>query len=151
MQIIKSKEFWSGLLLLAFAAAFFGLTTNSRFGTAGDMGPAFFPRVVACLLALVGLINLVRAAAASAPSVEALKLRPLLVILAATIAFGLLLERTGLLVAIVVATLIAVYARPSPRILEGVALAAVLMLASSIVFVWGLGMQLPLSPPGFSR
>lgn len=151
MQIVKSKEFWSGVLLLAFAAAFFGMTANSRMGTAADMGPAFFPRVVACLLAAVGLINLIRAAAASAPSVDSLEFRPLLVILAATIAFGLLLERAGLLIAIFVATLIAVYARPSPGILEGVVLATVLMFGSCVVFVWGLGTQLPLLPHGFSR
>ena len=72
--------------------------------------------------------------------------RPLVVSLFAIVLFGVALQWLGLVTAVAVLVLVGAYAARDVRPLENVALAVVMVLFSVAVFVWLLGLPLPLWP-----
>ena len=63
MSIRNQRAFVSGALFVAIAVFFFVQSTNYALGTATRMGPAYFPRMLSILLALIGLAVMVGAVA----------------------------------------------------------------------------------------
>ena len=72
--------------------------------------------------------------------------RPIAVSLAAIVLFGIALQWLGLVAAVAVLVLVGAYAARDVRPLENVVLAVVMVLFSVAVFVWLLGLPLPLWP-----
>lgn len=60
MKIRNQKDFWAGLMFLAFGLAFAIVARNYQMGTAVRMGPAYFPTVLGGLMAVLGTIILAR-------------------------------------------------------------------------------------------
>jgi len=61
MQIRNGKDFWAGLMFVGFGLGFMLIAFNYSMGTAGRMGPAYFPVVLGGLLALLGAVIFLRA------------------------------------------------------------------------------------------
>ena len=146
MRIRSPKDFWAGLVFIAIAAAFIGLSRQYNLGTMHRMGPGLFPTLVAALLAGLGAIIAVRAFVLDGPPVPRFYGRPLLVSLAAIVLFGLVLQFLGLIAAIAVLVLIGALASRESRPLETLVLMGALIAFSTGVFVWLLGLPLPLWP-----
>ena len=72
--------------------------------------------------------------------------RPIGVSLLAIVLFGIALQWLGLVAAVAVLVLVGAYAARDVRPLENLALAAVMIVFSVAVFVWLLGLPLPLWP-----
>ena len=149
MRIRSPRDFWAGLLFIAVAVAYVLIASNYRYGTAQRMGPGFFPIWVAGLLGLLGLAVLVRSLVLDGPRVEAFGFRQLLVTLAAVVAFGVVLSNFGLVAAIVALVLVGAFADPNARIIETLLLAIGLSAFSVGIFVYLLGLPLPVWPNGF--
>ena len=49
MKIANGKDFWAGLMFVAFGLAFMFVARNYAMGNAVRMGPAYFPTVLAVL------------------------------------------------------------------------------------------------------
>ncbi len=60
MKIVNGKDFWAGLMFIAFGAAFMIISRNYPMGSALRMGPAYFPTVLGGLMAVLGAIVLFR-------------------------------------------------------------------------------------------
>ena len=146
MRIRSPKDFWAGLIFVAIGAGFIALATQYRYGDMHRMGPAMFPTLVGALLALLGAVIAVRAFVMSGEPVPRFHLRPLAVSLLAIVLFGVTLQWLGLVTAVAVLVLVGAYAARQVRPLESVALAVALVLFSVAVFVWLLGLPLPLWP-----
>ena len=54
MKIRNAKDFWSGVMFIAFGLFFAGFARQYDLGTAARMGPAYFPTMLGLLLVLVG-------------------------------------------------------------------------------------------------
>lgn len=54
MKITNGKDFWAGLMFIAFGAAFMYVSQNYAMGTAVRMGPAYFPTVLGGMLIVLG-------------------------------------------------------------------------------------------------
>lgn len=61
MKITNGKDFWAGLMFMAFGAAFMYVSQNYAMGSAVRMGPAYFPTVLGGMLIVLGAIVLFRA------------------------------------------------------------------------------------------
>ncbi len=146
MRIRSPKDFWSGLIFIAIAAAFILLAQQYRLGTLDRMGPGLFPILVGGLLAMLGAAVAVRSLVLPGEPVPRFHLRPLAVSLLAIVLFGVALQRLGLIAAVAALVLVGAYAARDTRPLENIALAAVLILFSVGVFVWVLGLPLQLWP-----
>ena len=146
MRIRSPKDFWAGLIFIAIGAAFILLASQYRLGTMHRMGPAMFPILVGALLAVLGAIIALRSFVLAGEPVPRFYARPIGVSLLAIVLFGLALQWLGLVAAIAVLVLVGAYAARDVRHVENVALAAVMVVFSVAVFVWLLGLPLPLWP-----
>lgn len=146
MTIHTSKDFWAGIMFLTFAAVAVLAARGYAMGSAGRMGPGYFPMALGIVLGLLGLIIIGRAFVAGDERVGTLQLRPLLVIVVAVCLFGLLIERLGLVVALVTVVVVSAMASREYRPVEVAALAATLAAFSVGVFVYALRLPLTLWP-----
>jgi Tripartite tricarboxylate transporter TctB family len=146
MRIRSPKDFWAGLIFIAIAAAFILLAQQYRLGDLHRMGPGMFPTLVGALLAALGAIVALRAFALDGEPLPRFHARPIGVSLLAIVLFGAALQWLGLVAAIAVLVLVGAYAARDVRPLENLALAGGLILFSVAVFVWLLGLPLPLWP-----
>jgi hypothetical protein len=141
------KDFFAGLLFIAFGIGAIVIGSRYALGTAARMGPGYFPRILGLLLIALGLALAVRALRISGPPVPAFTWRPLLIVLGSVVAFGLMVNQAGIVVStiflIVAASAASHEFRLRESLISGVALAAVAVG----VFVIGLKLQLPIWPP----
>ena len=61
MKITNGKDFWAGLMFIAFGLGFMFVAQNYAMGNAVRMGPAYFPTVLGGLLAVLGAAVFLRA------------------------------------------------------------------------------------------
>lgn len=146
MSLIRGpKDFWTGAIYTSFGAAGMYVARDYGMGEASRMGPGYFPTVLSALLILFGVIAIGRSVVVRGDDIGALALKPAALVIGATVAFGFLLPRAGLLLALPV--LILVSAAASVRFHFGVKpLAAMggLIAFCALVFVKGLGVPMPL-------
>ncbi len=146
MRIRSPKDFWAGLIFIAIGGGFVLLAQQYRLGDMHRMGPAMFPTLVGALLAALGLIVALRSFALDGAPVPRFDARPIGVSILAIVLFGIALQWLGLIAAVAVLVLVGAYAARDVRPLENLALAAVMIAFSVAVFVWLLGLPLPLWP-----
>src|SRR5262249_31777102 len=139
-------DFWAGLIFIAIGGGFVLLAQQYRLCDMHPMGPAMFPPPVgAPLVVLGGRIPPRPFSFAGAPGARVF-LPPPGVSLLAIVLFGVALQWLGLIAAVAALVLVGAYAARDVRPLENLALAAVMIAFSVAVFVWLLGLPLPLWP-----
>ncbi|MDQ3558504.1 MAG: tripartite tricarboxylate transporter TctB family protein [Pseudomonadota bacterium] len=139
----RPKDLVTGILLLVIGL---GVMVDARNYTMGDlrnMGPGFFPLVLGGLLLLFGLIVSGMSLRGDRETSEGqVAIRPLILVLGASILFGVLLRPIGLIGAIMVMVIVAAAASSESRPLPSVILALLLGFGSAAAFVYGLGQEL---------
>jgi Tripartite tricarboxylate transporter TctB family len=146
MRIRAPKDFWSGVMFCGFAAVGILAARGYSLGTAGKMGPGYFPLMLGGVLAVLGGILIARSIVLDGEPLPRIHVVPLTVIALAVSLFGLLIEPLGLVVALAVLTVLSAWAGPQFRLTETVALTAVLIAFSIGVFVYALGLPLAIWP-----
>jgi hypothetical protein len=146
MRIRSPKDFWAGLIFVAIGGGFVLLAQQYRLGDMHRMGPAMFPTLVGALLAALGAVMVLRSFALDGAPVPRFYARALGISLLAIVLFGIALQWLGLVAAIALLVLVGAQAAREVRPLETVALAVVMIAFSVAVFVWLLGLPLPLWP-----
>src|SRR5260221_12494628 len=101
MRIRAPKDFWSGVMFCGFAAVAILAARGYSLGTAGKMGPGYFPLVLGGLLAALGAMLIGRSLILSGEPVARFHVLPLAIIAAAVCLFGVLIEPLGLAVCLV--------------------------------------------------
>jgi hypothetical protein len=134
-------------MFLAFGL-FFAVwaVTNYQMGTAVRMGPAYFPAVLGGLLTFLGLVVLAMSVVVQGPRVDRFHVRPLLLILAANIAYGYTMKPLGLVLATGVLVFISAFGGHEFKWKEVTLLYVFLIIFSVLVFVKGLTLPFPLWP-----
>jgi hypothetical protein len=143
------KDFFAGVLFIAFGIAAIAIGSNYNLGTAARMGPGYFPRILGFLLIALGLALAVRALRQSGPRVPAFKWRPLLIILGSVAAFGMIVTYAGVVVSTILLIVVASAASHEFRFRESLVAGTVLAALAVGVFVIGLKLQLPIWPAFF--
>jgi hypothetical protein len=145
-SLIRSpQDFGAGLIYVAFGVAAIWIGRNYSFGTAGRMGPGYFPTALAALLIVLGLASLVRSFLVEGGAIGGLAWKPMALVLVATLLFGFLINRAGLIIALLVLVLMSAAASEKFRFDWGATLGLIgLVVFCSLVFVKGLGVPMPL-------
>ena len=146
MFVRAPKDFWSGLMFLAFAAVTLVAANGYSMGRGGRMGPGYFPTVLGAVLAVLGLILLIRSFAIDGEAMERIQLRPLIVLTICVILFGLMIQPLGLVIALTVTTFVAALAGRDIRLKEAALLSVGLTLMAVLIFVLALRLPLPIWP-----
>ena len=143
VRVKSPQDLGAAFVFIAIGAAGLYFGRDLAFGSAGRMGPGYFPTILSGLIFAVGILLGVKSLAADGPPIEPVHIRPLLAILAAILAFGALIERIGLALTTALLTIGAAYARRHVDLKETLLLAAGLSLFAVGVFVYGLSQPLP--------
>jgi Tripartite tricarboxylate transporter TctB family len=148
MKIKDAKDFWSGVMFAAFGLFFMVVSQRYDLGTAARMGPAFFPTMLGGLLLLLGIVTALKALAtkSTAGQVDRFHFKPLLLVLGAVVAFGLLLRPAGLLVALAALVFISSLGSDEFRLRDVLLLTIGLAVLVLIVFIYALEMTVPVLP-----
>lgn len=146
----NQQDFAAGLLCLAIGIVGFSWSFSYNVGTLLRMGPGFFPALVFGALILAGLAITARAFLQRGVAIERLALRPYALVLLAVLVFGLGVERLGFMIAAFLLVLVACLAGARLSPLGMVALAAGLTAFCWFIFVFALGLPLPLWPEALS-
>jgi hypothetical protein len=146
MRIRAPKDFWSGVMFCGFAAIALLAARGYSLGSAGKMGPGYFPLLLGGVLAGLGAILIARSIAITGEPVARLHLLPLTIVAAAICLFGVMIEPLGLVIALVVLTVLSAAAGRPFRPLETAALTLALIVLSVGIFVYALGLPLNVWP-----
>ena len=148
MKIRDQKNFWSGLMFLAFGAFFVGWAQQYDLGSAARMGPAFFPTMLGALLFLLGAIVLIEGLVAETADgkIEPFNFRALVLVLGSVVAFGMLLRPAGLLVALFVLVCVSSFGSHEFKLRDVLLLSIGMSLLVLGVFIYGLSMTIPVLP-----
>jgi putative tricarboxylic transport membrane protein len=138
------KDFWAGLIYLAFGFGAAFIAREYGMGTALKMGAAYFPTVLGCLLLLIGIISLIRSFIEPGTPIGRFSLSGLFLVVVPTVIFGLLVRGAGLIVAVPVLVISSGYASVRFHWTPTLVLAAGLTLFCAVVFIEGLGVPLPI-------
>jgi len=144
-RISNPKDFWAGLVYVGFGAAALWIGQGYRIGTAGRMGPGYFPLVLASILVAIGLVSLVRSVTTKGVAITDIVWKPMALILAANVLFALVLPRAGVVVALLALCIVSAAASREFRFdWKATAGLIALVMFCVIVFVQGLGVPMPL-------
>lgn len=135
-----NKDFWAGLLLLGFGVTGFYMALDYPFGSALRMGPGYFPRVLAGIIIAFGLFVMTRGIRSGEKVRGVWGWKPLAFITVSLVLFGWIMDRYGLIPALVAMFFACTLGGHEFKFKE-VAILTVAMSAFAVaVFVYGLGL-----------
>lgn len=141
MHSLAWRDIIGGGLLVAFGSWAAWKAFALDIGSANAMGPGYFPLVASSTLVVLGLLLIVPAFFKRA-ALEAIEWRPFLFVAASILAFGLAMDRFGLMAAIFAAIVVSAMADTRSRPLPVLALALGMCVLSYLLFIKGLGMPI---------
>jgi putative tricarboxylic transport membrane protein len=148
LRLLRRPDVLAGLMFIGFALVGLWLSRNYPIGTAVRMGTGYVPRLLCWILLLLGAVILIMGlrAADAEDAQPGRSLRPIVLIPAALIAFALTIERLGIVMAGLLLIGIGALGGRDMRIVEVIAAAAALVFFTWAIFVWGLGLPIPVWP-----
>jgi len=143
-RLLNSKDFWSGVMLIAIGGTAALIARDYPFGTALRMGPGYFPTLLGIVLALFGLYFVFRSLRSSDIIEGNWSIRALIIVPAAFVLFGVLMDRAGFIPALAVLIAGSAAAGREFKLSEVALLTVVLIVFAVAVFIWALALPYPL-------
>jgi len=144
LSIRMSQDMLAGIIFMAIGAAALLFGSDLDSGTSSEMGPGYVPRALALIIVALGAVTSLRSLWMQKVAVGTISLRPILLILAACVAFALLVDRVGFVLASSASVLIALFAMDRPSIGYVLGMVVLLPAALALVFIIGLGLPFEL-------
>ncbi len=155
-----SQTMISGLVMAAIGALALLLSRKLSFGSLAEIGPGFFPSVLAAILILIGIVlmgqSIVEHRQGGGEALERWSVRQIASVLGAVLLFGMTIRgmtigplavpALGLLAAVPLALLFAGMADRATRWRDLVILAVVLTAGTTLLFRFILGLPIPVAP-----
>jgi hypothetical protein len=131
-------------MFLGFGVAAVFIAREYAMGSAGRMGPAYFPSALGWMLVAIGVGAIARSFFGSVgEAVEKFAFKELILILGAVLMFGIVVRGAGLVVAIPVIIIGSAYASKKFTWKATVALAVGMTVFAVLLFVKALGLPMP--------
>jgi hypothetical protein len=146
MQIRNGQDFATGLFFMAIGLGAYWVAADYPMGTAMRPDTGVLPKALAWLLVGTGLILAGKSLVIDGPRLTAWAWRPAIMITIATVAFGLLVDRLGLVFTMLIAMTLAAFGTPETRWREYALFAIFMVVLGVVVFIYGLGMPIPAFP-----
>ena len=149
MKIKSQRDFWSGLMFVLIGAGFAVGATNYSMGTSARPGAGYFPLMLSVILGILGAIVLFKSLTIESPNgdpIGSIAWKPLLIIVAAIVVFGICLDRLGMIITVPILIIISSFAGDEFRWRGVIISSIVLTFFSWAVFVFGLKLTIPLWP-----
>lgn len=146
--IRRPKDFYAGILFIVSGTAALLLSRSYPLGSASRMGAGYFPRILAFLLIGGGvLLSLLALRSTQKEDTKILwRWRPLVIILFSVCLFSWAVDFLGLVAISLVLVFVASSASSEFRWKDALISGLLLGLAAAALFVYGLGIPLPVWP-----
>ena len=147
MTIPNMRDLIAGSLFFGLGIAIVVIAWGYRLGSAASMGPGFFPVMLGTLLVLLGLAIAI-ISFRSSPNDEPAphSVAGLLIVVGAVCLFAIMLDRAGLLLTVFVVAAGSSFLSPQSSLPKALATGAALTALCYGLFIWGLGVPLPVWP-----
>jgi len=140
----NAKDFLTGLIYLFVGCGALIISRDYDMGTAVKMGPAYFPTILSLLLMVIGIISVIRSFLKSGSPIGVVAWKGLVLIVASTVLFGMVVRGAGLLLALPLLVIISALASARFRWKTSLAEAVGITVFCIFVFLKGLGVPLPI-------
>jgi putative tricarboxylic transport membrane protein len=140
----NAKDFWTGLIYLFVGCGALIISRDYGMGTAVKMGPAYFPTILSLLLMVIGIISVIRSFVKSGSPIGVVAWKGLLLIVASTVLFGMIVRGAGLLLALPLLVIISALASTRFSWKTSLAEAVGITAFCILIFLKGLGVPLPI-------
>lgn len=138
----------AGAIFVLIGGAFAVGSLGYELGTPLRIGPGAFPLLVGATVAALGLAIVIKGLiAGEVVAFGPIPWRAVVVIMLAVLFFGFTVRRLGFVPTSAVTALLTTLASSRIRLLTAVAVAATLTVASTLIFVVGLQLRIPLWGP----
>jgi hypothetical protein len=144
VDLRENRDFLSGLMFIVIGLGAVFIARDYPVGSALRMGPGYFPVALGGILFLMGLYVMVQGLIKKEKVKGNWSVRALIVLPLAVVVFGLMIERTGFIPALIVLAIISAAAGKEFKFLEVLILAIALTAGCVALFIYGLGMPYPL-------
>lgn len=149
-SLIRSpKDFWPGVIFILFGLAAVLIGRDYAMGTAGRMGPAYFPTILGAILVVIGAVSVIRGMMRQGEALGSFAIKAACLVVTGSALFGLLVRNAGLPIAIIVLVMLSSLASIKFRALPYLALAVGIATFCVLVFVKALGLPMPILGPWF--
>ena len=146
LDLRNNRDFLAGLLLILLGGLAVAIARDYPMGSAMRMGPGYFPTVLGGILCLFGVAVLIRGIRSGATVNGDWGWKPLGLITLSFLLFGALVDRLGIIPALVAMFFAAAAAGREFRFKEVLLLTVVMGVFALGVFVYGLKLPYPLFP-----
>ena len=157
MRIKSQADFYSGVMFTAIGAAFAVGATTYNIGDGARMGPGYFPLMLGILLAILGALVMFQALVVETVDGDPIgkwAWKPLFFVIAANLAFGVLLgglpsagvPAMGMIIAIYALVIISSLAGEHFKLRDVLVLSTILAAGSYVAFIWALKLQIQVWP-----
>jgi putative tricarboxylic transport membrane protein len=140
----NAKDFWTGVIYIAVGSAALFLSRDFGMGTAVKMGPAYFPTILSGILIAIGSISVIRSFLKPGTAIGTFAAKGLLMVIAATVLFGLIVRGAGTVIALPLLIFISAYASTRFSWRYTLALAVGVTVFCILIFQTALGVPLPI-------
>ena len=146
---LKSQDFLAGALFVGIGLAALWIGADYPLGTAQRPGTGVLPRILCWCLIGTGVLLWVKTAVVGSPIMTAWAWRPAIMVTLAAVAFALLVDNLGLVATMIVSMTLVAFGTPETRWLEYLLFALIMIAIGVVVFIYLLGMPIPILPKGF--
>lgn len=140
---LGKADTWAGAATIVLALAVVYMSFEYGLGRGGRIGPGYVPLVVGLLMLALGVLMVARAGRSPDPVDTDIAWRQVGLVTAGIVAFALVLDRAGLMVAIMTTVLIAGPAAYGNTLLSTLVSGVILAAFSWALFVYFLKISIP--------
>ncbi|KQR29988.1 tripartite tricarboxylate transporter TctB [Rhizobium sp. Leaf155] len=145
----KGRDFpdiLAGCVMIFLGALGLWAGRDLSFGTPAMMGPGFLPRSLCVIIALIGAVVLIKSLTKPHEALDAINPKPLMILVVGIAGFAFAAESLGFVVATIWLLVVGSLADPESRWREIFISTAVLTTLGALLFIYGLGVQMPIWP-----
>lgn len=146
IKIRNPKDFWAGVLFVCLGAGTVLIGSAYKLGTAAEMGPGYFPRVLGILLIVLGSLVCLFGLKQDGEPIKKWHWRPTVIVLGSLILFGFIVSHLGVVLSTLLLIFVSSMASKEFRFKESLILGVFLAILVVSVFIIGLKLQLPIWP-----
>jgi hypothetical protein len=145
-MLFRRQDVATGLLFIAIGIAAYVIGADYPMGSPQRPGTGVLPRILAWCLIGVGVLLCVKGATGDGSRLTPWAWRPVVMVTAAIVAFALLIDRLGLIATMLISMTLVALGTPETRWREYALFAHLMLAIGAGVFIYALGMPIPLLP-----
>ena len=149
-NLLQRKDILAGLMFISVSVLGLWASRNYSIGTATRMGTGYVPRLLCWILLGLGVLVMLQGLRDKSRGGRLNESPPIwrsiIFVTASLMVFAFAIQPLGVVLAIALLVLVGSFAGREVRPLESVGTALVLIILTMVIFIWGVGLPIPVWP-----